>query len=418
MTRQSTRLAAIAGGIAVAAAGLFVLGNRSAQGQGAIRTRGRTPAASPHRAVAGLPGRSSGDTGSATVARAPAPIAAPKADSEAVRGARALFERLERAAGRPATLPEDLRRDLLAFLSGGDENRAALFQMVWAPGSSRMVLGHLKLFLLNLEDGGTRSALLASLDSFDPQAGLRGEVAARSRDPELLAADLRAMPAGEPKVHLLQMLSKETLKEDSVRRLLLDAARDDADESIRTIAYAKLAEGAVPGAPALYLAAASDAGRSARERQMAAYALSFHPEQAPADELFRLWDGSPDEVRIHLLVSLAQAGPSARVDDLLLETLVSARDDRFRKQAANAIGMRLYQLPAEAARDLGSRTAEVLKGLSEETTATALRSLGGVVVDNQPLREAVVGLHRTSTRGGAIQVAIASSPALRMAVGL
>ena len=59
-----------------------------------------------------------------------------------------------------------------------------------------------------------------------------------------------------------------------------------------------------------------------------------------------------------------------------------------------------------------------LKSLPAEVTATALNSLGGVVVENQPLREAIHELHRNAPRGGAIQVAIASSPALRMVVGL
>ena len=282
MTSQNMRLAAVAGGIAVVAAGFFVLGRGDAPKQGAHPSRGRSPATSTNRVVADAPARPAAGSGARTVA-VPASNAAAKAASEVVLRARALFRRLESAAGRPATLPEDLRSDLLAFLNEGEESREALFRMAWDPGAPRMVLGHLKLFLLNLEDSGSRTALLASLESYDPMSGIRAEVAGKARDPSLLAAEIRAMAGGEPKVQRLHMIPKESLRNDAVKELLLETARDDLDETVRSAAYAKLAEGAVPEAPAIFLEAASDPGRSARERQMAAYALALHPSKAPAD---------------------------------------------------------------------------------------------------------------------------------------
>jgi len=418
MNALKTRLA-VGGAVAAAAAvGFVMLGGLSAPGGIGKPSRAARPSATPVSKTSGTPADSAavgpGAVDYGTVLRA----AAPAAESEAVLRARELYRRIEGATGRPATLPEDLQRDLLAFLGEGEANREALFRMVWDPGSSRLVLGHLRLFLMNLEDGAVAKPLIASLDSFDPLAGMKAEVAAKSRDPSLLAAELRSMPGGDPKVHRIHMIPKEAAQEGAVKEYLLETARDDLDAAVRSAVYTKLAEAAVPEAPAIFLAAASDPGRPVRERQMAAYSLHLHPKKQPAETLLDLWDSGPAEVRIHLLASLAVSGPSARIDDLLLETLGNAPDEKFRRAASNAIGMRLYRLPADAARDLGARTAEILKSLPAEVTATALNSLGGVAMQNQPLREAIHELHRSAPRGGAIQVAIASSPALRMVVGM
>jgi hypothetical protein len=410
---------AVGGAVAAAAAiGFVVLGGLSAPGRQVGKpSRAARPAPAPisrnqeHAVESTAPAFGSRHAGS-TAAVTPA------AEPESVVRARALYKRIEGATGRPATLPEDLQRDLLAFLGEGEANREALFRMVWDPGASRLVLGNLRLFLMNLEDGATAKPLIAQLDSFDPMAGLKADVAAKSRDPSLLAAELRAMPAGDPKVHRIHNIPKDAAQSGAVKEYLLETARDDLDEGVRSAVYAKLADAGVPEAPAIFIAAASDSGRSARERQMAAYALRLHPTKQSLETLFDLWDNGPAEVRIHLLAQFAEVGPSARVDDLLLETLSNGSDEKFRKAATNAIGTRLYRLPANEARDLGSRTAEILKSLPADVTATALNSLGGAVVENQPLREAIHELHRNAPRGGAIQVAIASSPALRMVVGL
>ncbi|HEU4395433.1 MAG TPA: hypothetical protein VFS92_07690, partial [Planctomycetota bacterium] len=406
------------GAVATAAVvGFVVLGGLSAPGRVGKPSRAARPAPAPISSTPGPRVDSTaahprgGDVGSAAAA-------APAAESAVVLRARELYKRIEGAAGRPATLPEDLQRDLLAFLGEGEANREALFRMVWDPGASRLVLGHLRLFLMNLEDAATAKPLIAALDSFDPMAGLKADVAAKSRDPSLLAAELRAMPAGDPKIHRIHMIPKDAAQEGAVKEFLLEAARDDVDPEVRSAVYTKLAEAALPEAPAIFLEAASDPGRPVRERQMAAYSIHLHPKKPDSESLFDLWDAGPDEVRIHLLTPLAMSGPSARVDDLLLETLSRASDEKFRKAATNAIGIRLYKLPAAEARDLGSRTAEILKSLPAEVTATALNSLGGVAMQNQPLREAIHELHRNAPRGGAIHVAIASSPALRMVVGL
>ena len=408
---------AVGGAVAAAAVGFVVLGGLSAPGKVGKPSRATRPAPAP---ISGTTGPRVTSTAASPAGRdaGSAAAAARASESALVLRARELYKRIEGATGRPATLPEDLQTDLLAFLGEGEANREALFRMVWDPGASRLVLGHLRLFLMNLKDTEAAKPLIASLDSFDPQAGLKAEVAAKSRDPSLLAAELRAMPAGDPKIHRIHMIPKDAAQEGAVKEFLLEAARDDVDPEVRSAIYTKLAEAALPEAPAIFLEAASDAGRPVRERQMAAYSIHLHPKKPEAATLFDLWDAGPDEVRIHLLTPLAMSGPSARVDDLLLETLSRASDEKFRKAATNAIGIRLYKLPAAEARDLGSRTAEILKSLPAEVTATALNSLGGVAMQNQPLREAIHELHRNAPRGGAIHVAIASSPALRMVVGL
>ncbi len=145
----------------------------------------------------------------------------------------------------------------------------------------------------------------------------------------------------------------------------------------------------------------------------------LHPQKPSPDVLLRLYDDAPEKVRTCLLSSIAGGPPDRNVDDLLLDALVAEESGiELRKSASNALAVRIFRLPAAEARDLGSRVAAAVRGLTPERAAVALQFLGNVVCRNQPLREAVVDLHRNAPEGGVIQLAIAASPALRSVAGM
>ncbi|HEX9899490.1 MAG TPA: hypothetical protein VGC81_09700, partial [Candidatus Methylomirabilis sp.] len=143
---------------------------------------------------------------------------APTADNLAARRAREVFLRLRDAVGNDPMLPAELRADLLAFLTEGDDQRDALFRMAWDPGSSRMILGHLRLFLMGLEDEGTRIELLAALDALNPDRAAIAEAKRLSCDPGLLAAQLGTSAPLESRLKFLENLPEEAAAEPAVAR--------------------------------------------------------------------------------------------------------------------------------------------------------------------------------------------------------
>ncbi len=246
MGTRTMKVAAVAGAVAALAIGFCMAGG------------GGKPSARAHRLSFGgasaplASAARSGDTSAARPGGAvavPAPAIAPAAssvESESVIRARELLQRLRRAIGPTTDLPEELRRDLVAFLTEGEGSRNSLFRLAWEPAMPRAVVGHLRLLILALPDGSAREALLAAFDSFDPNAGLRAELAAKSKDAPGLASELRAMPAGKARTDRIANLSKETSAEPDVAAMLLEVARADADETARGAAYNRLAYAGVP----------------------------------------------------------------------------------------------------------------------------------------------------------------------------
>jgi hypothetical protein len=416
MKIRTLRLAGLAAAAVAAVVAVVAL---SGGGAPSAHPTGRTP----------LPARAQARPATAPAARPAyavlpsrpqASAAAPDGtESPSVLRARDLARRIQQAAASAYDLPEDLRKDLLAFLAGGEENRTALFSVAWEPGTPRTVVGHLRLFLMGLKDASLRDSLVASLDSFDPSAALRAEMAGKSRDTPSLVSELQAMPSGKARTDRIFGITKETAAEPAVAAMLLQTARDDADVETRAAAYNRLALAGVTEALPLLVAVAGDEGHTARDRAMAAYALSIHPAQPAAEDLLRLYERGDDAARFYLMSKVAAMPADRRVDDLLLEVLsAEGTADNMRKSASNALAIRIFRLPAEEARDLGSRVADAVRSLTAERAALALTFLGNVVVRNQPLREAVVDLHRSAPPGGAVQLAIAASPALRMVAGL
>jgi hypothetical protein len=421
MRSRNLTLAAFAGGAAAFVAAIVLLaGGHVAPASAGETARLRTPART-------APGT--------TAARPRAPYAAPApavddrtrgqaradapAENAALERARDLFRRLEAAAGSRADLPGDLQRDLLAFLTAGEEDRAALFALAWDPAAPRMIVGRLKVFLMHVADAETRRVLLAAFDSFNPNAAALAEAAARAKDPDLFVASLRAAASPKERVEMMKRIPQGAMAEPHIAAWLLEAARDDADEGVRCIAYGELAVSGAGAAVPILAAAAGDPGRSLAERKSAAFALANHPDRPGVDDLLRLYADGPDEVRRNLLSAFATAPADRRVDDLLIEVLSSPdATPKTRRAAAVAIGTRLPLLPAAEARELGARTAEAVRSLTADDAVEVLTCLGGSVVKNDPLREALQDLHRTAPAGGAIQLAFVTVPALKFVAGL
>jgi hypothetical protein len=419
MRTQKVTLVAIAGGVVAAVAALLLLTGgkaeaRSSREQALSRGKTSTTAARPRAAYAW----SGADSGNRGVEQAAATSSASDIANPVAATARDLLARIGAAVGSTPELPAELRRDLLDFLAGGAANQAALFSVAWDPGTSRMVLGHLKVFLMGIPDEDARRGYLAAFDACDPHAAERAAVAARAKDPSLFVATLRAAASPKEKVDAILRLPKEARTEPAIAAWLLEAARDDASEDVRGNAYAVLALSGNRDALPVITAAAADTGRSVAERKRAAFAMGLHPRKASLDELFRIYDQSPDEVRRNLLASFAVAPSSPRVDSLLLEVLgSSSTSEKTRKAAACALEDRLALLSAPEARDLGARVAEVIKSIESEQAVVVLNSLGGAVCRNEPIRDAVKELERTAPAGGAIQLAMVNIPSLRFALG-
>ncbi len=418
MRAKNLTLAAVAGGAAVLVVAVVCLtgGRADAASRGSSSRKGAAPqsrTAAP-RARAAYAARAGGDR---TDGRA-LPDRGAAADGAVLAKARDLLGRLQAAVGPTTELPADLRRDLMDFLDGGEENRTALFSLAWDPSSSRMLLGHLKVFLMGIRDEESRRVLLAAFEAFDPHAAERAAVAARAKDPALFVASLRAAGTAKERVDLMRKIPRESWSEPTIAAWLLESASRDPDEDVRGNAYMLLALGGNAGSLPVIAAAAGDPARSVKERQRAAFALAELPVKPSVDEMLRLYETSPDEVRRNLLAAVAGTPADRRIDDLLLEALAAGETtDKTRKAAASAIQSRLERLPAADARDLGARTAEIVKALDSEKAVLALNSLGGAVCVNEPLKEAVKELERTAPAGGAIQVALVNIPALRFALG-
>jgi hypothetical protein len=418
MNAKTMKLAAIAGGAVALLAAIVCLGGGKATAaarntgspKGAVVARNAT--ARPRATYAARTGR--GGTGADV---APAAAADAAADPRIAR-ARDLLGRIQAVVGSRFDLPADLQRDILDFVNAGEENRAALFAMVWDPSTSRMVIGHLRVFFMGLKDEDARRTLVAAFDSFDPHAAERAAVAARAKDPSLFVASLRACDSGKEKVDLMRTMPQEAWSEPVIAAWLLEAAQSDADADVRGDAYAILAISGNTECLPVIAAAAGDSARSVKERKQAAFALSQIKVKPSVEELFRLYDGGPDEVRRNILPALAVSPANPRVDDLLLEVLGAADTvDKTRKAAASAIMQRLDVLSAADARNLGARTAEIIKALDSDRAVLVLNNLGGAVCSNEPLRDAVKDLERDAPKGGALQVALVSTPALRFALG-
>jgi hypothetical protein len=410
--------AALAGGAAALAGAIALLssGGRHTADSGRESTLSRRPATvSAARPRAAYAGRSTAAAESVPAAPAPRPAA----DGATVEKARDLLRRLQAAVGPRLDFPDDLQRDLLAFLAASEENRAALFTLAWDPAIPRTVVGHLKIFLMNLPDAESRRVLLASFDAFDPNAAALADGAARAKDPALFVASLRAAASGKERLELMKKIPQSALAEPHMAAWLLEAARSDQDEAVRGTAYAQLAFSGSKDVLPLIASVAGDAGRSEFERKSAAFALAIHPEKPSVEDLLRLYETGSEDVRRNLLLAFASAPSSRRVDDLLVEVLTDAgTSEKTRRSAASAVGQRLPRLPAEEARALGARTAEAVRSLGADDAVTVLTNLGGSVVKNQPLREAIQDLRRTAPEGGAIQLAIASVPSLRFVVSM
>lgn len=420
MNARNRLSAAAAGGAVLVVATLVLLADRKphaptavANGRDAVgRDAARVPATTPRSTSRAKYAQANETNAAATVAQAAA-----VSEGTTIK-ARALLGRIQAALGPTPELPGDLQRDLLEFLSAGEENRTALFSMVWEPGTPRMVLGHLRVFLAGLKDEEARRTLLAAFDAFDPHAAERAAVAARTKDPSLFVASLRACTSAKEKVDLMKKIPKDAWSDPAIAAWLLESASRDADEDVRGNAYIYLGFSKNAAAGPVIAAAVADAGRSVTERKRAAFALEQIPGSVALDELFRVYETAPDEVRRNLLPSIAAAPANRRVDDLLVEVLSGTEtSEKTLKAAACAIDSRLRTLTVEETRDLGNRTAEAVKTLDSQRAVVALNSLGVAVVNCQPLREAVKDLERTAPAGGAIQVALVNIPSLRFALG-
>ena len=177
-------------------------------------------------------------------------------------------------------------------------------------------------------------------------------------------------------------------------------------------------EANVEGTREILVEAVTDPGRSLRERQTAAHSLQILKDGPDAAELVRLYEEAPEEVRPLVMASFGRAGPSRRIDDILIESAVAVGDRRLRSNATLAIGFRIVNLPKSDARDLGERTAMLVRSAGPESSAEMLKYLGLAAMQDGPVRDAVRELSRTAPTGGAVQVAIAANPALRTAAGL
>ena len=417
MNNKNMTLAVAAGAVGAIAVGFFFLGEGRAEASpadGRARAAGK-PAVKPSAAKS--PRAKGAVAAGRRIEQSAVAVTAPAADPVAAK-ARDLLARLQVAAGSGYNLPEDLQRDILAFLEEGDAHRTAFFSLAWDPSTPRLTLGHLRVFLMNIKDEGTRRDLLAAFDAFDPQAAEKAAVAARAKDPAVFVADLRAAPTAKVRADLMRKIPREAWTNPEISAWLLEAARDDADEDVRGTAYGLLAFGGNPEARAVIENATGDSGRSVTERKRAAFALAQIPGKRSVEELLRLYENAPDEVRRNLLPLFAAAPADRRVDDLLLDLLAgTGTSDKTRKSAAIALQSRFGVLTHAEARDLGTRTGEVLKGLDATKAAEAIQSLTGAVCVNEPLREAVRDLERTAPPGGTLQVALVSTPALRYALG-
>lgn len=421
MHAKNLTLAAIAGGaLALVAAIVCLTGGKAAAASPGAKGR-NGPAPQPRTAAAKPRASYADSTGKGRMGGQALPNRAASADaggSTADARARDILGRLLAAIGSTTELPADLQRDILAFLAAGEENRTALFSLVWDTSTPRMAIGHVRVFLMGLKDEEARRTLLAAFDAFDPHAAERAAVAARAKDPSLFVASLRAAGSAAERVDLMRKIPKESWSEPTIAAWLLESAKQDADEDVRGNAYMLLAFGGSTESLPVIAAAAGDSGRSVKERQRAAFALAQLPAKHSIEELLRLYAGAPDEVRRNLLPAIAATPANRRVDDLLLEVLADGETTvKTRKAAASAIQARLEALSAADARDLGARTAEVIKSLDSDKAVLALNSLGGAVCMNEPLRDAVKDLERTAPAGGAIQVALVNTPALRFALG-
>ncbi|MCK6479789.1 MAG: hypothetical protein HUU06_04905 [Planctomycetaceae bacterium] len=345
-----------------------------------------------------------------------APAATLRADTMA--RARDLIARLRQIPDNFA-VPADLRADLLSFMTASTDSRDLLFRMAWNPATPARALANLELFLRTLPDRTLGEALIAAFETFDPENAVRTEMAAKAGDTALLVADLRALPAGKDRHGRLIHLTKDACRDPAVADFLRETATDDPDAETRIVAGYLLASVDAAGTREILVAAATDPGRTLRERQSAAHSMTLLPGQAPAADLVRMYEEAPDEVRPLVVQSFPSAGPSDRIDAILLENAASVAGPRnLRNSSTGALGLRLVRLKGDAARVLGERTAEIVRNASPEASVEMLKHLGLAVVENAEVRDAVRDLSRTAPSGGAVQVAIATNPALKMAAGL
>ena len=417
MRNATTKGGLLVGALATAGLGLWLLSSGPSEPahRAAASTKTTRHSGSGATTTARAPRAADSGNGAATEPTAATPPASTTVDRQAV--ARDLIRRLKEI-GTDFKVPDDLRGDLLAFMTGSPEDRDLLFRMAWNPATPARVNGNLGLFLRMLEDPALRESLLAAFNEHDPENAARVAMAERARDTQLLAAELRATPSGKARFDLVANLPEEACTDPDVGAFLKDAADRDPDVETRAAAFNRLACANVEGTRKILLDAVGDPGRTLRERQAAAHSILALKDKPDAEELVRLYEEAPDDVRPLLLANFGQAGPSRRIDDILLENAVAVGDRRLRSNSTLAIGYRIVKLPKPDARDLGERTAALVRSAGPETSAEMLKYLGLAAMQDGPVRDAVRDLGRSAPTGGAIQVAISGNPALRSAAGL
>jgi hypothetical protein len=415
MHNATSRGGLLVGALAAAGLGLWLLGPATAAPQ-ASPPKNRASAPRIHRD--GTTTGSAADTaGIPASPDSPAPASA-ELRADTMARARDLIRRLREIPDN-FVVPADLRADLLAFMTASAESRDLLFRMAWNPATPVRALANLELFLRTLPDRALAGDLLAAFETFDPENATRLEVAGRSKDTALLVADLRALPAGKDRHGRLIHLTKDACRDPGVAAFLLETAKDDPDTETRIVAGYLLASVDVPGTREILVAAAADPGRTLRERQSAAHSMTLLPGQPSAADLVRMYEEAPDEVRPLVVQNFPSAGPSDRIDAILLENAAAVSGPRnLRNCSTAALGLRLVRMKGDAARNLGERTAELVRNAGPEASVEMLKHLGLAVVENAEVRDAVRDLSRSAPSGGAVQVAIATNPALKMAAGL
>src|SRR5687768_8808103 len=98
----------------------------------------------------------------------------------------------------------------------------------------------------------------------------------------------------------MRKIPRESWSDPTISAWLLESAQGDADEDFRSNAYMLLGVAGKAEALPVIAAATADAGRSVRERQRAAFALSELPVRPSLPELLRIYEASPDEVLFFL----------------------------------------------------------------------------------------------------------------------
>ncbi|MHC4924139.1 MAG: hypothetical protein ACYTG4_08685, partial [Planctomycetota bacterium] len=336
--------------------------------------------------------------------------------SAAEREAAALVAELAACEQPYHELPEDLRRRLDAALTGETDLREALFRLLWEDGNAKPRLDVL-MALRMLPDQGQGRRLMAAFQGMAPDAELRKTVRNARQDPDRLASMILTAGGREiTTIYGVVQPSAENVK-GPVFQAFFAVAERGADEKARAMSYHAIAKRPTDQVKALLLRRLQDPVRSDRERNHAARAFSQVAKQVADAELVDLVDRSPDAVRLSLVLAMSDRPISDDVDGKLLDLLSDPDSSRnLRRRVAAVLSDRIRGDRTEAGENLARTVADRLRQMPLPLAAECFETLGGVAVRAGPIRETLVAMHSSSPPGGEIQVAVASSQVLTVAM--